>query len=410
MTSGDHHLPKRRWDLLGNRNFRLLWCAYGVSAMGDHLSEMAILKTQGALSTAVDVTPLDARMTFLFFVPFFLLAPITGWLADRLPRRGLMIMADLIRLGVMMGFATLIAWTAPLGTWGPFLPLLLIGACAALFSPARSALLPTLIRPDQLVRANGLISGLGVIGTMFALLIGGYLAAHYNPILAFRLDALTFGISAALLIGLRAPRQRNDTFKSRGFGETVRELAGGFKYALGHRRVRELLALAALVWFCGPLVKCVIPAVVRDVYEGGYQAMSGYRAFLGIGFILGAVAVSMLGDALRSEVAITWGFIGIGFSIAIFALSVFLPFTPRTLAIVGAVGVIGAGMWGVVVMASLESLFQRVVPNRFRGRVFGVRDVGTAAALLTATGALGLPHLWICDELSVKSRKTCRVN
>jgi 1-acyl-sn-glycerol-3-phosphate acyltransferase len=331
-------------------------------------------------------------MTFLFFVPFLLFAPLMGFLADRLPRRGLMIVADGIRFGLMLALATLIGWCSSMGSWGPFLPLMLIGTFAAMFSPARCALLPTLIRPDQLVQANGLIGGLGVIGTMVAAYIGGYLAVHYEPIVAFRIDAMTFAASALFLFVLRAPQQESAPKSRTGIAGTMREMAGGFRYVLSHRRVMELLLVAALIWFCGPLVKCVIPAVVRDVYGGGYQAMSGYRAFLGIGFIAGAGAIALLGDALRSEVAITWALGGIGLSIAVFASSVFLPFAPGTLAIIGAVGVIGAGAAGITAMTSLESLLQRIVPDRFRGRVFGVRDVVAAAALLMATGALGLPQ------------------
>ncbi len=382
----------RRWDLLGNRNFILLWCAYGVSAMGDHLSEMAILKTQNAASSEVDVTPLDARMTFLFFVPFFLLAPVMGWLADRLPRRTLMITADLVRCAAMASFALLIAWTTPWGSWGPFLPLLLVGAFAAMFSPARSALLPSLIRPDQLVRANGMISGLGVIGTMMAIQIGGYLAEHYDPVYAFRIDAATFVVSALLLWRLRAPPQHTEGVHGPGVGEAAQQLAGGYRYARCHRHVLELLAVAALIWFCGALVKCVIPAVVRDVYGGTYQAMSNYRALLGLGFIIGAVVVSALGSALRSEIAITWGLFGIAVSIGSFASSVFLPLEVGTLAVIGGVSVVGAGMFGVSVMAGLNALLQRLVPDRYRGRVFGVKDVCCSGALLTATGLLGLPQ------------------
>jgi 1-acyl-sn-glycerol-3-phosphate acyltransferase len=386
------------WALLGNRNFMLLWCAYGVSAMGDHLSEMAILKTQNIISSDVDVTPLDARMTFLFFVPFLLFAPLMGFLADRLPRRGLMVVADGIRFGLMLALATLIGWCSSMGSWGPFLPMMLIGVFAAMFSPARSALLPTLIRPDQLVQANGMIGGLGWIGTMVAVYLGGYLAAHYEPVVAFRIDAMTFAASALFLLAIRAPRQDAVPESRIGMGGTVRDMAGGFGYVRSHRRVLELLLVAALIWFCGPLVKCVIPAVVRDVYGGGYQAMSVYRAFLGIGFIAGAGAITLLGNALRSEVAITWSLIGIGLSIAIFASSVFLPFAPGTLAIIGALGVIGAGAAGITAMTSLEALLQRIVPDHFRGRVFGVRDVVTAAALLLATGALGLPQNTRVDQ------------
>jgi 1-acyl-sn-glycerol-3-phosphate acyltransferase len=392
MPSADRQPQDRRWELLSNRNFVLLWCAYGISAMGDHLSEMAILKTQNAASIEVDITPLDARMTFLFFVPFFLFAPITGLLADRLPRRGLMITADLVRCGLMFSFALLIAWMTPLGSWGPFLPLMLVGAFAGLFSPARAALLPTLIRPGQLIRANALISGLGVIGTMAAIKIGGYLAEHYEPILAFRIDAMTFFASAVLLWVLRAPPQHAPAEQVRGFRQGAGELSDGFRYALCHRRVLELVAIASLVWFCGALVKCVMPAIVRDVYGGSYQAMSDYRALLGLGFIIGAVVVSTLGDALRSEIAITWGLFGIAGAIAIFALSVFLPLAPGTLAVIGGVGVVGAGVFGIAVMASFNSLLQRIVPNRYRGRVFGVKDVCSTGALLAATGTLGLPQ------------------
>ncbi len=401
MTQAAVQSSSRRWELLGNRNFILLWCAYGVSAMGDHLSEMAILKTQNAASADVDVTPLIARMTFLFFVPFFLLSPVTGWLADRLPRRGLMITADLVRCVVMLSFMVLMGWTASWSSWGPFIPLLIVGAFAAMFSPARSALLPTLIRRDQLVRANGMISGLGVIATMVAVFIGGYLIDRFGkPEYVFRLDAATFFASAVFLWWLRAPPRRARSAGGHGAGDALGEIKAGFQYVRCHHRVVELLVIASLVWFCGPLVNCVIPAVVRDAYgfAQNYQAMSMYRAFFGVGFILGAVTITTFGDALRSEIAITWGLLGISISMGVFAGSVFLPLALFTKAVIGAVGVILAGMFGVVVLASFNALLQRIVADRYRGRVFGIRDLCCTASLLLATGLLGVPDWARLDD------------
>lgn len=394
MTEAAVQSSSRRWELLGNRNFILLWCAYGISAMGDHLSEMAILKTQNAASADVDVTPLIARMTFLFFVPFFLLSPVTGWLADRLPRRGLMITADLVRCVIMLWFMVMMGWTASWSSWGPFIPLLVVGVFAAMFSPARSALLPTLIRPDQLVRANGMISGLGVIATMVAVFLGGYLIDRYGkPEYVFRLDAATFFASAFLLWLLQAPPQRARSAGDHSAGEALGEVKAGFQYVRCHHRVIELLGIASLVWFCGPLVNCVIPAVVRDVYgyAENYRAMSLYRGLFGVGFILGAVTVTTFGNALRSEIAITWGLLGISISMAVFAGSVFLPLAFFTKAVIGAVGVILAGMFGVVVLVSFNALLQRIVADRYRGRVFGIRDLCCTASLLLATGLLGAP-------------------
>ena len=383
--------PSPRGGLLRNGNFVLLWCAYGISAMGDHLSEMAILKTQDAVNPAVDVTPLTARMSFMFFLPFFFLAPVAGLIADRLPRRVVMIAADVARGLIMLGFAGLIAWTEHWGAWGPFMPLLLVGAFAGLFAPARSALLPTVVRADQLVRANAMIAGLGIIATMIAVTISGYLAEHYHPQVAFRLDAVTFALSALFLAFLRPPVVRSDDAGGRAHAP-LRELADGFRYALCHRRVLELLAVGALVWFCGPLVNSVIPAVVRDVYGGTYLQMSAYRAYLGLGFILGAITIATLGNALRSEIAITWGLFGISGGIAVFAASVYLPMAPETLSRIGAVGVVMAGLFAVAVMASFNALLQRTVADRFRGRIFGVKELCCTGALLVATGALGVPR------------------
>ncbi len=380
------------FSLLRNRNFVYLWLAYAISAIGDHLSEMALLKTQHALSVDVDITPLTARMTFMFFVPFFVLAAGTGWLADKLPRRAVMVTADILRCVVLFSFARLIGWTQDWGTWGPFVPLLIVGIFAAMFSPARQALLPTLIRSDQLVRANGLISGLGIIATMISVAMSGYLADRYAPTFAFRIDAITFLLSAVFLLLIKPPQLHVEDSKKKENTSPLKELADGFRYIKSHRHLKELLIIASIVWFCGPLVNSVIPAIARDVYGGSYATISSYRIFLGAGFVVGAILISILGDALRSEIAITWGLLGISLSIFIFALSVFLPFDPSVLSSIGAVGVTLAGLFAVAVMASFDSLMQRTTADRYRGRVFGVKDLCTTGALLVATGLLGVPQ------------------
>ena len=355
-------------SLLRNRNFLLLWGAYAVSAFGDHLSEMAILKTQNALQSDT-ATAMMARMTFLFFVPFVLFGPITGLLADRLPRRAVMVTADLARAGIMLSFAAIIGWTQDWSVWGPYLPLLALGTFAAAFSPARFALLPTLIRSSQLVRANGMISGLGIIATMASAVVGGYLAEHYAARIAFRLDAVTYVASAVLLLLLIPPRQARLNAGGGGSASSAGQIVAGFRYARVHRRVLELLAVAAIVWFCGSLLTSVLPAVVRDVYGGSYADFGKYRACFGLGIIAGSVIVTSLGSALRSEVALTWGLFGVSGGVGLFTLSVFLPMSPGLAGGLGAAGIILSGLFGVATMASYNSLLQRIVADRFRGRV-----------------------------------------
>src|SRR5438477_2178247 len=163
----DRHHDNRPNLLFRNRNFVLLWAAYAISALGDHLSEMGLLDMQDALGKERgDTTRIGAILLFAFMLPFFILAPFMGWLADRLPRKWIMITADVVRAGLMFSLYGAMLWLLqsargssfeiplhhsrthePLySPWFYAMPLLLMGIFAAMFSPSRAAMLPTLVR------------------------------------------------------------------------------------------------------------------------------------------------------------------------------------------------------------------------------------------------------------------------
>ncbi|MEZ6084088.1 MAG: MFS transporter [Phycisphaerae bacterium] len=285
---------KKPISLLKNRNFLLLWCAYFISAMGDHLSEMEILRMQNALGEGVDIIPLQARMMFVFFIPFFLFGPLMGMLADRYPRRGLMIFADIARIALMLFFATLIIWLSPYSAdWGPYLPLLFVGLFAAMFSPARSAMLPTLIEDEQLVEANALIRGVGVLATIISAVLGGWLADNM-PGVAFKADAATFAASAILVFFIIAPKSdRTQVVREERF---IPQIAGGVRYILCHRRVMQLIIFGTVYWFSAAGLNSIVPAVVKHSFGlKSYQDVSMFRAYLVVGMVLGSGAVRVEG-------------------------------------------------------------------------------------------------------------------
>jgi 1-acyl-sn-glycerol-3-phosphate acyltransferase len=385
--------------LFTNRGFMLLWAAYGVSAMGDHIAELAVLKQMNAMEDP-NVTRLYAMILFVFMLPFFVFGPINGILADRLPRRALMVFADLVRAVLFFNFAYLITKFAGFGeSWAdvpvvgdvladiaPFIPFMLIGVFAALFSPARLSLLPNLIQPAQLVRANAMTGGLGVIATMVAAVVGGYLADNHKPWVAYYADAMTFIGSAALLLLIRVPPR--DRTKAHHGG-----LIEGAQYVFAHRRVMQLIILAVVVWFCGSVVRSTIPALTFKVYgRTEFIEISYFQAALGVGILAGSLILTALGHALRSEAALSWSMTGIGLSVFLLVLSVFLPIPPAVRYWIGIIAVMFSGLFGAGVMASYNALLQRIVPNRLRGRVFGLADLATMAGLLLATGALGIPR------------------
>ncbi len=380
-------------SLLTNRNFILLWCAYGISAMGDHLSEMAILAHQNALDESVNITPIQARMTFVLMVPFFLLTALTGVIADRYSRRMIMITADLCRAAIMLIFLALIQFgTTWLGeTWGPVSPLAAIGVFAALFGPARQAMVPTLVRHEELVTANAMIGGLGMIATMFATLVSGELAARGMIREAFHLNAVTFGASAVCVLSISRRWGPIDESRHQHRERFLAAISAGLRYVRGHRRVAQVIGIAVVFWFSGATVKSVVPAVVKSAYQGGFPEMARFLVWIGLGLAVGAILVSLLGSALRSDYAMTWSLMGTGLGVLAFAGSMLLGFAPDVAHVVGALSVFVMSVFGAGVMASYNAMLQGFVPNQFRGRVCGLNSMAAVGGLLLATGLLAIP-------------------
>jgi 1-acyl-sn-glycerol-3-phosphate acyltransferase len=388
-------LPPR---LTANRNFLLLWAAYGISAVGDHLSEMALIKERGGFERT-DITRLQALLTFGFFLPFVIFGPLGGWWADRFSRRCTMIVADVLRAAVMASLAlalpgaarTVITFLADrgLGDFSIVVPLFVTGVFAAFFSPARQAILPTLIRDDQLVRANALISALGTIGAIFSAWLGGILvdraeAGHFDLHWNYRIDAMTFLASAALLL-LMNPRH----IRARSAGAVAgvwTPLKEGFRYVRQHQRVLTLIGLATVFWAAAGVVISIVPALVREVFGGRFSDAGLYRGLIGAGLACGAALMSAVGPGMPLQLRVLAGLAaGTGWILAL--AGAYLFHWGRFLT---GLCLFGMGASGAAVLVTVMAALQRFVPDSRRGRVFGVTDTATMAAIVVTTGILGL--------------------
>jgi len=191
-------LHLRYFGLLhSNPRFRLLWSAQLISELGDWFYSLAIydqlLKLTGsgqAVSYAI----------ILQLLPWFLMTPVAGFLADRFPRRHLMIAADIVRGFVVLG---LLAVRTASDVWIVYLLLGIEVIFASIFEPARSALLPNLTTSEEILPANALSSATW----SFALTIGGALGGAVTAVLgrqvAFVVNSFSFFVSAILILKIR---------------------------------------------------------------------------------------------------------------------------------------------------------------------------------------------------------------
>ncbi|MEK6406172.1 MAG: MFS transporter [Acidobacteriota bacterium] len=192
--------------LKGNKNFRRLWAGQVISELGTWFSFIAELGLVRMLSGSPLMTTalLVARL-----LPFLLVAPIAGVIADRGSRRRIMIAADLMRAVIAVGyvFAGLIG-----SAW-------LVVACSALmasltmfFEAAKNASIPNLVTPRELLTANVLMFSTRFLQYTLGSAIGGLTAAQFGYNTAFIVNALSFAGSALFILRIPAgsTRQQRD--------------------------------------------------------------------------------------------------------------------------------------------------------------------------------------------------------
>lgn len=377
-----------------NRNFRLLWLAQVVSEMGDWFYSLAVY---GLL---LDLTGNRAESVGLAVVlqvlPHTLVMPMTGVLNDRLPRRRIMIGADAARVFIVLGM--LLVKTPGL-VWLVYVLLFLETIGAALFEPARSAVVPNVVEPGAILTANAL----GSITWSFCLAagasLGGVAAVLLGRDAVFLLNAVSFLVSAWL-----TRRMRFEEPHAAGLPPLrARDLMDFSPVLEGARYIRRDPRLFATVW-----VKCgigllgannvLLPLLGRNefpVHGHGLDAERG--ATMGMSLLMGARGLgALLGPLLsgrwagdrekRLRLAILGGFLLA--SAGYLALG-----GAATLELaIAAVVVAHAGSSANWVFST--TLLQIYAEDRFRGRVFaadyGLCMLGISASSYAAGVAIDM--------------------
>ncbi len=374
--------------VFGNRAFVLLWLASGASIAGGLLSAVVV---SGGLDVTEDRGGQRGQTMAicLFMFPFFIFGTLNGLLADRLSRRGLIIGVGLAG-AVLMSALVILTTRGPLASPWVFVPLVIGGVSVAMLSPAMAGLLSVLVPRHQLARANAASLALAVVAIVMVVLLGEYLADRRLARTGFAMSAAGFLVSVIFMILLRQPagRTHRPSFRGEGIG-TLAEVANHIRT---HRRVMRLIDTTMVVWGCGALLWIAAPILVWDVC--GRQDLADVRlsqSFLVAGLLIGAVFLTSAGDALRGEATIRWSLSGVTLAIAVLAAVSWLPISSGVLFWVASAAMAVAGAFFAGAAVGCSMLLQRIVPNRLRGRVFGLTDLAGTASLLAVMGIFGLP-------------------
>ncbi|CAB4962720.1 unannotated protein [freshwater metagenome] len=366
---------------LRDRDFRLLWSGLAVSLVGDGVWLVALAWQVIELGGG----PLQLSLvTTLFGVGLVGCVLFAGVVADRVPRRRIMVAADVARGATTLLLGTL-ALTGSLELWHLAAGALVIGSAEAFFVPAFTALVPQLVPRGQLLAANGLEGVIRPLALQSAgPALGGLLVAAASPGAAMLLNAATYAISVACLMAMRSvPLPGDATRAAAGLRSVLTEMAEGARYVRSQRWLWGTLvfAMVTILFLLGP-IEVLLPFLVRDETGGGSAEYGLLLAAYGIASATGALIVSSRPFPRRylTAILLLWG-LGtaplavLGFLDHLWAMAV-------VLVVVGLLDSGGQVIWG--------TLLQRRVPPRLQGRISSL-DWFVSLALMPISMALAGP-------------------
>ncbi|HET8949659.1 MAG TPA: MFS transporter [Solirubrobacteraceae bacterium] len=267
-------------DALRDGNFRRLLGAAAVSWFGDRMVTIALafaVLEIGGSATAIGLV-LAVRTGALLVSLLF-----GGVVADRVPRRAVMIGADLSRV-VTQGLLAALVIAGAAEVWSIALLTGLTGIATGFFNPASTGLLPAIVPPEKLQQANGIRATLLSAGEIGGPVAAGVLVALVGAGWALAVDASTFAASGLLLLGVRVPGRVARA--ATGFWEDLREGWTTFSrttWVWTFVLWASIMNLTFGAWG-------VLGPVVAERELGGAATWGAVNAALGIGALLGALA------------------------------------------------------------------------------------------------------------------------
>ncbi|MEE3346591.1 MAG: MFS transporter [Nitrospinota bacterium] len=339
-----------------NHSFRNLWYGQVVSELGDWLNSIAIYALILKLSDS-GMAMAGAMMAKL--LPIVLVSPIAGVVVDRVSRKTVMIVSDLLRCIVVLGFLLVEDRDA---LWLVYALVIVEISLSGFFEPARNAIIPSLVPKKDLVIANALSGSTWSVMLAFGAALGGVIVYLFGIKIAFILDASTFILSAWFLS--KIPSQKKSTKKDSSKHTGYQELLDAMRFLMAEPMVLVLSLLKAGLAVAGGIMT-LIPLMASQVLSVSVSLGIGilYSA-RGLGAALGPILVKRIFGETAS--VLQWAIAGAFFLKAFSYLFIAASHNLWTLSL----GVALATLFGSIIWVFSSALIHISAPDNYLGRIF----------------------------------------
>ncbi len=339
------------------KNYRLWFIGQTISLLGTWMLATA----QGFLVFQLTHSPVYlGYVGFAYGIPTWIFMLYAGVIADRLPKRNILIITQ----SVMMVFAFVLAgltFTGVVQPWHIIILAFFLGIANAFDAPSRQAFVNELVERNDLTNAIALNATMFNIGTATGPAVAGVTYALFGPAWCFTINGISFiGVIIALfLMKIKNGNPHVDSGKS-----SFAELKEGLRYVKNHKIIRTLTLLVGIISVFGISFATLMPAWAVKILHGDATTNGLLQSFRGIGALISALTIASLGRFKFKGKLLTAGTFVFPIMLLIFSFIKWLPLSLLTL--------IGIGFSLILVFNLANALVQTLVDDNLRGRVMGV--------------------------------------
>ena len=386
-TSPRSQAWRRTFTAMKYRNYRLWFFGQMFSLFGSWMQSTA----QGYLVFQLTRSP--AYLGYVSFaggVPTWILTLYGGVVADRVPRRTLMLITQACQMLLAFALAA-VTFLHAVQPWHILVLAALLGVTNAFDAPARQSFVLEMVEREDLTNAIALNGTMFNAATAVGPAIGGLVYAWLGPAWCFTVNGISF---VAVIIALALMQLRSFT-ASATHATALADLKEGLRYVAGHSRIRTLIALVAVFTMFGMSFITLMPAWAVTILRGDATTNGLLQSARGVGALIGALGIASLGRFNFKGKVLTVGTLAFPVTLLAFSAVRWLPLSLLTLVV--------AGGSVVMVMNLANALVQTLVADRLRGRVMGIYSlvffgsitiggllIGTIAERIGEPTAIGL--------------------
>ena len=386
-----------------NPDFRNLMIGRFISQMGDWFNSVALFTLLLNLTGSGESV---AIVLIIKLLPTFFFGPLAGVVADRFNRKTIMLVTDVLRGLLVLGFLLIRSVDQ---VWLIYLLTVAQVTLSTFFEPAESAAIPTIVEREALISANALGGASWSVTLALGAALGGAVTDLFGRDTAFVIDAASYFVSAGFILMARVPPVSHyrtapaegspQVDKKLSFAELsgLADLLEGARYLKANRRVIAVLLIKS-GWGMGGGVLLLLTVFGKEIFPIGTDGSTS----IGILYAcrgLGALIGPMIARAItRNDVVTMRKTIAVAFFISTLF---YLLFAQSPFFLLAGVFVVGAHAGGSIQWVFSSVLLQLAVPNRFLGRVFALEQSLLTLAMSLSTYASG----WLLDHTPFGPRR-----